>query len=241
MNITYTDMIAKFNIGSAHPGGLAVTKKIFETLKTYPHDHILDVGCGTGKTMDYLAKETNSQIIGIDRNPEMIKKAKERLNGQTNASVIPADIKHLPIKNSSIDCVLSESVTSFTHIPTSLQQYNRVLHDKGLLILLEMTAKESLTEEEKAEMQSFYEVNTILTEAEWKNTIEEAGFSLLGIETFSPETEGAIDLNLQQEIDPIYFEIMAQHYHIIEKARKKYQAQIYYCQKNKKEVAHAGS
>ena len=43
MEFTYTNMLAKLNVASAHPGGLAATKKAWDKLKQYPHDVIRQV------------------------------------------------------------------------------------------------------------------------------------------------------------------------------------------------------
>lgn len=232
MTTSYTDMIAKFSIGSAHPGGLAVTKKIFEKISNYPLSTIIDVGCGTGKTIQYIADHSDSvKLIGIDRNPNMVAKAQTQLESYPNVQIRLADVSDLPIETSTIDCLISESVTTFTDIPVSLQEYNRILCDNGVLCLLEMTANYPVSTEVAGEINAFYGIYSLLTEEEWVNAAEIAGFDLIQLEQVAPNLGGSIDFHAQQDIDPIYFKILAKHAQLIEKYRDLLSARLYFFQK----------
>ncbi|MCZ0704369.1 ubiquinone/menaquinone biosynthesis C-methylase UbiE [Natronobacillus azotifigens] len=242
MTVSYTDMIAAFNIGSAHPGGLAVTKEMFQQVEKHPHQSILDVGCGTGRTVQYISEQTTGKIIGIDYDPKMITKAKQKLANTTNVELKTGNVEALPIDEETIDCIISESVTSFAHIPVALKEYARVLRENGILCLLEMTATMPLSPEAKQELTSFYGLSSIYTEPEWREAIERAGFTLLDSLSFAPETEGVLDSDIHQTIDPVYFDIMARHYQLTEKYRDVLGSRIYYCQKTPKRIRqHVGN
>lgn len=75
---TYHDLLAYFGIGGAHPGGLALTKDMLSQEKIKARSKILDVGCGTGQTSAYIAKNYGCDVTALDCHPLMIEKAQQR-------------------------------------------------------------------------------------------------------------------------------------------------------------------
>ena len=189
MAFSYTNMLAHLNITSAHPGGLAVTQKAWNRLKKYPHDVIIDAGCGTGKTLEFLTEVTKSHLIGVDQNKEMIKKAQLRLKNQS-VELKLGDLKNLPFKDNSIDCIISESVVSFNEITPILNEYNRVLRPGGILYLIEITADQMLTKEKIDRLNQFYGTESILTSDQWINSINNACFNLIEYSALPATTDG---------------------------------------------------
>ncbi|HHU19756.1 MAG TPA: class I SAM-dependent methyltransferase [Bacilli bacterium] len=178
MEFNYTSMLAHLNIASAHPGGLSATKKAWEQLKKYQHHCILDADCGTGKTLEFLTEVTNSRLIGIDQDQAMIKLAKQRLKGK-RVELIQGKLQKLPFESGSIDCIISESVVSFNHVEPILSEYNRVLRPGGILLLIEMTGDQTLTQEMIKEVEQFYQIKSILSLDEWIESLEKGQFDLI--------------------------------------------------------------
>jgi len=84
---------------------------------------IADLGCGTGFSSEILV-ENGYRVIGIDILLDMLSKAKAKkktLNKEKELELILADINHLPIKQSSIDHIISISA------------YNFIIHGKNLI------------------------------------------------------------------------------------------------------------
>lgn len=231
MKLSYTDMVAMFGIGGAHPGGLGITKQWVNKISAHPHKRILDIGCGTGQSLLYLAEHTTSEIIGIDQNVMMLEKANERLKNHQHVTIIQANAEDLPFEDNTFDCVVSESVTAFTNIKRALHEYQRVLKHKGILTLLEMTSNQRLTPEIQEEIKAFYGVTAILTERDWINTLKTIGFASIEVEEIPDSLEAVIDFDLNQTIDPAYFDLMANHYNLTEKYKNDLSARLYYCQK----------
>ncbi|WP_117168233.1 methyltransferase domain-containing protein [Paraliobacillus sediminis] len=231
MKLSYTDMVAMFGIGGAHPGGLGITKQWIKKVNPKPHQKILDIGCGTGQSLLYLAENTSSQIIGIDQNVVMLEKASQRLKNHPRVDIIQADAEELPFSSLSIDCIISESVTAFTKIKLALKEYHRVLKDNGMLTLLEMTSNRQLTPAVQDEIKQFYGVTALLTKEGWIDMLKETGFHSIEVEQIPDSLEAVIDFDLNQSIDPAYFDLMANHYNLTEKYKDDLSARLYYCRK----------
>jgi len=89
---------------------------------------ILDLGCGTGFSSEILI-ENNFRVIGIDKLPDMLLKAKEKKTRIFMKlpffELILADINFLPIRVNSLDYIISVSVYNF--ITYGSQNYNEKL------------------------------------------------------------------------------------------------------------------
>lgn len=174
---TYQDALASYGIGGAHPGGLHLTKQILQKEGISPNTAVLDAGCGTGQTSAYLAKEYKCQVTAIDHHPIMVEKAKQRFSRENlSIPVFQGSIEKLPFPDQSFDIVIAESVTAFTNISKTLNEYYRVLKPNGILIDLDMTAEGPLSNEEKDQICTVYGMDNILTENEWLQQMAASGF-----------------------------------------------------------------
>lgn len=171
---TYTDLLAGFGVGGAHPGSLALTKQTLSKCNLTEKTKVLDVGCGTGQTVAHVARKYGCTVIGVDNNELMLSKMEKRIReANLRPTIVCAKAESLPLESNSFDLVLSESVTAFTDIPASLMEYARVLQPDGMLVLIEMTLANPITEQERKEITEFYGVTDVLTEEEWINQISQ--------------------------------------------------------------------
>ncbi|WKB36938.1 methyltransferase domain-containing protein [Terrilactibacillus sp. S3-3] len=174
----YINFLAKLGIGSAHPGGRPLTAAILRDAAIIPGEKVLDVGCGTGETSIYLAEKYHADVTAIDLHPKMVSYAKKRaLAANGMLTVMQADAEQLPFPGEQFDMILSESVTAFTHIEVTLQEYYRVLKQGGRLFAIEMTIEEPLPASSQEEIKALYGVKKLLTEDEWHLRFQQAGFS----------------------------------------------------------------
>lgn len=83
----------------------------------------------------------NSSVVGIDVSAEIVKQAKSQAlkRGIDGSKYLCCDVKQLPLRDSSIDLIISDS--TLDHFPTeadivdALKELGRVLRDGGTLIL----------------------------------------------------------------------------------------------------------
>ena len=110
---------------------------VLAAVETVAFEDILDVGCGTGVTLEAIvAAHPAARAWGIDLSPEMIAVARRRLGDRAELQV--ADAEHLPAGDGAIDLVVC--VDSFHHYPTpeaALAEMHRVTRPGGSLVLAE--------------------------------------------------------------------------------------------------------
>ncbi|WP_285765928.1 class I SAM-dependent methyltransferase [Peribacillus sp. SI8-4] len=182
MNLSYQDALAIIGAEGAHPGGFALTKQLLNQEKINRSTMILDAGCGTGQTSQYLVKTFQCQVSAIDIRPEMIEEAKKRFHhGKVEVSLHTNSIEATPFDNEHFDLIIAESTTAFTHIQKSLREFHRILKQGGILLTIDMTAEEKLEIQQKKELMAFYQLPDILTESEWSAAFEQQGFTNLQI------------------------------------------------------------
>lgn len=117
------------------PGGLTITNRALEYCDFTTGAKILDVGCGTGVTVEYLLSK-QFQAVGIDPSHTMIEQAKKR-NQQLPIFLAPGE--QLPFGEQTMDGVMAECTLSLMgDLPLALQQISRVLKPQGYLIVSDL-------------------------------------------------------------------------------------------------------
>lgn len=177
INYNYGDVIAYLGIGSAHPGGFTLTKRLLDREAIRSDMSVLEIGCGTGKTAAYLSKIYGCSVTAIEKHPLMLEKALRRFKlEKANVNLINANAEKLPFKDSSFDLVIVESVTVFTDLSKSIKEFSRVLKEEGVLLDIEMTAKKYLDYMQTSEYQLVYGIKKVPTELQWLDKYFSSGF-----------------------------------------------------------------
>ncbi|MBM6618147.1 class I SAM-dependent methyltransferase [Bacillus suaedaesalsae] len=238
MSYSYTDLLALLGIGGAHPGGLALTRAIFEELQISEDTCILEVGCGTGQTTGFIISNYPCSLHAIDAHPTMIQKATKRLNQHKYpVTILEANVEKIPYKAQMFDIVLSESVTVFTNINKTIPEYYRVLRNGGSLILIEMTEIHPFDENEKKELIQFYGIKQLLNEQQWEEQFRSAGFQ--EIQTIHVSEEHFVNLeedfsefDMSEDIEPKLFNKLENHEALTLKYKEKLGFRVFICKKN---------
>lgn len=175
--MNYLDMLATLGAGSAHPGGFKATMEQFNKYPIAAGTKVLEVGCGTGRTACYLAKQ-GCDVTGIDIRPHMIDKACLRAQEeQVQARFLVGDACALPFMDKRFDVVLAESVTIFVDSAKALGEYCRVLTTGGILYDREIIMMKECTEEVLREVRNFYGVEKLNSVDDWISLMQGSGFN----------------------------------------------------------------
>ncbi|EKD28910.1 MAG: hypothetical protein ACD_79C00166G0005 [uncultured bacterium] len=126
------------------------SEKIISLLPFKKNDLILDVGCGTGNLVIFLAnklKNLNCNIWGIDAASKMIDISLRKSKNLENTKFFTCASEKLPFENQIFDHVVSTFF--FHHIDfdlkiKSLQEIKRVLKKNGKLIIIDVDTPTTL-------------------------------------------------------------------------------------------------
>ncbi|HEY8368094.1 MAG TPA: class I SAM-dependent methyltransferase [Thermodesulfobacteriota bacterium] len=106
-------------------------------LNIQPGQRVLDVGVGTGLSLDFYPP--HCQVVGIDLSREMLEKARRRVRerGLTNVELIEMDATHLAFPNDSFDHVVAAHVMSVVPEPVRvLAEIKRVTRSDGKIVII---------------------------------------------------------------------------------------------------------
>ncbi len=145
---------------------------------------VLDLGCGAGFDCFLAAKKVGAKgkVIGVDMTEEMVKKA--RLNadklGVKNTEFILAEIEELPLKNNSVDIVITNCTINLTPDKTkTFKEAHRVLKDGGRMYLSDIVLLKELSEKQRNDKNLLSScVAGALLKENYLDAIKKAGFSV---------------------------------------------------------------
>ena len=104
-----------------------------------PESHILDFGCGYGRTLGVLYNQGYHNLVGVDSASRMVTAARQQFPQLTFLTI---DSPHLPFADESMDVTLLFAV--LTCVPSDegqrriMQEISRVLRPGGLLYISDL-------------------------------------------------------------------------------------------------------
>ncbi len=147
-------------------------------------DIVLDLGCGAGFDCFLASKKVgeDGKVIGVDMTEEMIKKAKINAGklGVKNVEFILGEIENLPLKDNSVDIVITNCVINLTPDKTkTFKETYRVLKSGGKIYLSDIVLLEELSEEQKNDKKLLTGcVAGALLKEDYLNKIKSVGFDV---------------------------------------------------------------
>ncbi len=134
----------------------------------------LEIGIGTGRLLTSLAERCRS-VIGVDHSPAMLEETRRRLaeQGVSGVELRLGEMAHLPLPDSSVECVIANMVLHHAADPRAvLTEIRRVLVAGGRLIMADLARHQrDLVREQLADQWLGFE------EPELAGWLQEAGFT----------------------------------------------------------------
>ena len=178
----YQSEIARMLLGDVfHPGGLALTLHLGESIGLGPADHVLDVACGRGASAVHLAQHFGCTITGIDCGAQNVaaSEAVARESGIGRlVSFRQGDAEGLPFDDGAFDAVVSEcSFCTFPDKATAAGEMARVLRPGGRLGLTDMVVSRALPDDVQTLLAWVACVAGARTAQEYVDVLQGAGFA----------------------------------------------------------------
>jgi len=99
------------------------------------NNDVLEVACGAGMGLSYLAKKAN-KVVGCDIDEKILKYPRDTYKNRDGIEIKQADAQNLPFEDNSFDLVLLYEAIYYLPEPEKfINEAKRVLRDNGILII----------------------------------------------------------------------------------------------------------
>jgi arsenite methyltransferase len=169
---------AVMGLGCGNPTALAELK---------PGETVLDLGAGGGIDVFLASKKvgTKGYVIGVDMTETMVTKANQiaQRGGYKNVEFRLGEIENLPVKDNSIDVIISNCVINLS--PDKLKTFReayRVLKLGGRMLISDLVVEEELPDKVKRNFEAWAAcISGAMVRDEYLAVIEKAGFKKIEI------------------------------------------------------------
>ncbi|HEY1575398.1 MAG TPA: methyltransferase domain-containing protein [Pseudonocardiaceae bacterium] len=131
---------------SYHPGGLALTRRLADSLRLAPGQHLVDVASGPGATARLLAAEFAVTVDGVDLGKSTVERARSStaevgLAGSVRFHL--GDAERLPVPDGCADVVVCEcAFCTFPNKTAAAAEFARVLRPGGRVGITDVVVTE---------------------------------------------------------------------------------------------------
>ena len=171
----------------------------FASLK--PGEVVVDLGCGGGLDVFLAAPKVGptGKAIGMDMTPEMLELARKNAAkaGLTNVEFYESTIDKLPLRDVSVDCVISNCVINLApDKPAVFREIARVLKPGGRLAVSDIALKQPLPPEVGNDLMAYVGcIAGAIPIEDYKSGLTAAGFS--GVQVI----DSGADLNAYANVE----------------------------------------
>lgn len=166
------------------PGGKAATEQLFTWANFQPGETVLELASSFGKSAIALAKRFNVRVVGVEKNPDSVAKARENIKAaglENRVTIIQGDIFNLDQIIEKFDYVLAEAILSMqsdvgkAKVLAGIKDH---LKPGGKFLSHEMVVRSNESEVRKTLSQTIRVNANPLTLPEWSKACENAGLTL---------------------------------------------------------------
>lgn len=105
-------------------------------------DIVLDLGCGTGRSLELIEDRIQGKAIGFDYSEAMIEEASR--NKPESSGLVRSDARSIPLPDSSVDGVfMSLALTAMPEPEKVASEVNRVTRKNGTVVVIDTTVPRS--------------------------------------------------------------------------------------------------
>jgi SAM-dependent methyltransferase len=99
---------------------------------------VLDIGCGDGFHLPVFAAAARS-VLGVEPHPPLVRRARDRVAGLANVSVLAGGAQRLPVPDASVDLVHARTAYFFGRgCEPGMAEADRVLRPGGALAIVDL-------------------------------------------------------------------------------------------------------
>lgn len=158
--------------GVLRPGGLRLTQRLIEACAFARGAKVVDVGCGTGITVEYMHNMCGLCAAGVDSSEARLQQGRERTAG---LRLMRAAGEALPFSDNSVHGVLAEcSLSVMQDAGRVLAEMHRILVPGGKLAVTDLYIRPRDDAAPDAEC-----ISGIKNDRELTNLLEEKGFRIM--------------------------------------------------------------
>ncbi|ACB53143.1 hypothetical protein cce_3795 [Crocosphaera subtropica ATCC 51142] len=180
------------------PGGKAATEQLLTWANFQPGETLLELAASFGESAIEIAKRYKVRVVGIEKNPDSVAKARENIKaaGLSNQiTIIEGDIFHLDKMTDKFDYVLAEAIlTMQSDVGKAkiLSGVKNCLKPGGKFLSHEMLVRDNAEQVRKSLSESIRVNANPLTVSDWSNLCRDAG---LAIQQQQTGNMGLLNLN----------------------------------------------
>ena len=159
-----------------HPGGLELTAKAVEYSSFSTGALVVDIGCGSGASIEFLYRSSGFATIGID--PD-IRSLKQGMARNPALSLVCGKGEALPFASASLDGILAEcSLSVISDKNRVLAEYNRALCPAGRLVVTDVYARDPQAINAISDVALPFYMSDIMTKKGLSDSLSKNGFCI---------------------------------------------------------------
>jgi len=158
------------------PGGTELTDLALEFCRFPPGAKLLDVGCGSGGTVEHLLSRNGFDVAGVDNSRRLI------ADGLTRNPKLPLAVgraEALTVADGGVDGIFCECVLSVLDEPCrALREFKRSLRPGGFLILSDLYLRRPSVDTDQRGLTGTAPTRGVMTRKTLMTLLEVYGFEL---------------------------------------------------------------